>query len=188
MALAHDCSNSSALAMELLQSCAKPLIWYSCWKNCEPGPFFLLILGWWSDTISNTHNKQSIRKLCGYLMGYTLYNFSNKHAHVPREWVAIMFRQLVIIEKALLGHNGGIVVKLGRLPDFPLNTWCDNGGGIKHMIHGKCEDLFPENVPAVLTLLVLMLEYSQESEVRAMAADALALCITSTSATMVLIM
>ena len=54
-----------------------------------------------------------------------------------------MFRQLVIIEKALLGHNGGIVVKLGRLPDFPLNTWCDNGGGIEHMIHGKCDGPVP---------------------------------------------
>ena len=26
--LEQDCSNSSALAMELLQSCTKPLIWY----------------------------------------------------------------------------------------------------------------------------------------------------------------
>ena len=31
--LAQDCSNSSALAMELLQSCTKTLIWYTAIKS-----------------------------------------------------------------------------------------------------------------------------------------------------------
>ena len=55
--LVQDCSNSSALAMELLQSCTKPLIWsvstlhkridyikmyfHSCWVSCRWTNF------WW---------------------------------------------------------------------------------------------------------------------------------------------
>ena len=34
--LVQDCSNSCVSAMELLQSCTKPLIWYLfCWWPCE---------------------------------------------------------------------------------------------------------------------------------------------------------
>ena len=88
--LVQDCSNSSALAMELLQSCTKPSIWFDCDcynnQNKQRAPkcisyeiilVQLKCLFFWVKTCHIRHYRVSLYILPVYLNILTFCSFNN---------------------------------------------------------------------------------------------------------------
>ena len=78
-ALVQDCSNSSAIAVELLQSCAKP-------SKCNPTVKRWVFIGGWKYDVLLTLNCCA---LCGFVWNWTLLSWDFTINHLLLYWTVM---------------------------------------------------------------------------------------------------